>query len=158
MMLDMADPSDGQVLKADLCIIGAGAAGISIALQFIGQGFDVLLVESGGRRHEPEIQDMYAGSVERPDVHASPDRFRCRQFGGSTTLWGGRCVPFDPIDFETRSYIPHSGWPITYSELTPFIATQTRSVRPAHSATGLIGVRSPDAPDDRGLLQRELLD
>lgn len=120
MMLDMADLSDGQVLKADLCIIGAGAAGISIALQFIGQGFDVLLVESGGRRHEPEIQDMYAGSVERPDVHASPDRFRCRQFGGSTTLWGGRCVPFDPIDFETRSYIPHSGWPIAYSELLPF--------------------------------------
>ena len=120
MMLDMADLSDGQVLKADLCIIGAGAAGISIALQFIGQGFDVLLVESGGRRHEPEIQDMYAGSVERPDMHASPDRFRCRQFGGSTTLWGGRCVPFDPTDFETRNYIPHSGWPIAYSELLPF--------------------------------------
>jgi choline dehydrogenase-like flavoprotein len=126
MMLDMAELSDGQVLNADLCIVGAGAAGISMALQFIEQGLDVLLVESGGKRREAEIQDMYAGSVVQPDLHASPDRFRCRQFGGSTTLWGGRCMPFDPIDFEARSYIPHSGWPISYDELQPFYREANR--------------------------------
>lgn len=126
MMLDMAELSDRRVLTADLCIIGAGAAGISMALQFIGQGLDVLLVESGGQRRDAKIQDMYAGSVERLDLHASPDRFRCRQFGGSTTLWGGRLSPFDPIDFEARSYIPHSGWPIAYDELLPFYREANR--------------------------------
>jgi choline dehydrogenase-like flavoprotein len=126
MMLDMAELTDKQLLTSDLCIIGAGAAGITLALQFVNQGLDVLLVESGGRRRDAKIQDMYAGSVVQPHLHASPDRFRCRQFGGSTTLWGGRCIPFDPIDFEARSYIPHSGWPITFDEILPFYREANR--------------------------------
>lgn len=126
MMLDMAELMDQQSLAADLCVIGAGAAGIALALQFVNQGLDVLLVESGGHRRETKIQDMYAGSVVQPHLHASPDRFRCRQFGGSTTLWGGRCMPFDPIDFEARSYIPHSGWPMTFDELLPFYREANR--------------------------------
>lgn len=126
MILDMAELIDEQLLTADLCIVGAGAAGITLALQFIDRGLDVLLVKSGGHRRETKIQDMYAGSVVQPHLHASPDRFRCRQFGGSTTLWGGRCMPFDPIDFEARSYIPNSGWPITFDELLPFYREANR--------------------------------
>ena len=125
-MLDMAELVDGQVLDADLCIIGAGAAGIALALQFVNRGLEVLLVESGGRRREADIQDMYAGSVVQPHLHAATDRFRCRQFGGSTTLWGGRCMPLDPIDFESRSYVPHSGWPLTLDELLPFYREANR--------------------------------
>lgn len=111
---------DGQPLNADICIVGAGAAGISLAVKLKDSGLDVLLVESGGRRREVQIQDLYVGHVADPQLHATPDRFRCRQFGGSTALWGGRCVPFDPIDFEPRSYIPHSGWPLNYNDLLPF--------------------------------------
>lgn len=97
-----------------------------MGLQFVDRGIDVLIVESGGRQRDAGIQDLYAGSVVRPELHASPDRFRCRQFGGSTTLWGGRCTPLDPIDFETRSYIPHSGWPFPYDELLPFYREANR--------------------------------
>lgn len=120
MMLDMAELVDDQALDADLCIVGAGAAGIALALQFIDRGINVLVIESGGRRRETEIQELYAGSVVEPSLHPPADRFRCRQFGGSTTLWGGRCAPFDPIDFENRAYIPHSGWPFAIDELAPF--------------------------------------
>ena len=126
VLLDMAGLEDGQRLEADLCIIGAGAAGISLALQFIDQGLDVLLVESGGQRYEEDVQRMYAGSVANPKLHAPVDRFRRRQFGGSTVLWGGRCMPFDPIDFEQRSYVPHSGWPLTYDDLLPFYREANR--------------------------------
>jgi hypothetical protein len=119
VVLDMAGLVDGQALDADRCIIGAGAASISLALQFVNRGLEVLPVESGGRRREADIQDMYAGSVVQPHLHAATDRFRCRQFCGSTALWGGRCMP-DPIDFDARSYVPHSGWPVTLDELLAF--------------------------------------
>lgn len=125
-MLDMSDLLDGQVLDADLCIIGGGAAGIALALQFAGLNLKVLLVESGGRRREADIQDLYAGELVRPGMHAEPDRFRCRQFGGSTTLWGGRCSPFDPIDFEKRAYIPNSGWPIAFDDVCAFYPEANR--------------------------------
>jgi choline dehydrogenase-like flavoprotein len=31
-----------------------------------------------------------------------------------------RYLPLDPIDFETRSWVPHSGWPITFQDLVPY--------------------------------------
>ncbi|MBN9276781.1 MAG: GMC family oxidoreductase [Hyphomicrobium sp.] len=126
MILDIADLADGQELSADLCIVGAGAAGIALALKLMNRGLDVLVVESGGHRHEDDVQDLYAGSVADPTLHAPTDRFRCSQLGGSTTLWGGRCVPFDAIDFEKRSYVAHSGWPITLDELLPYYREANR--------------------------------
>lgn len=119
MMTDMADLDPNAVLATDLCIVGAGAAGITLALQFVNSRTDVLLVESGGWSRQAETQDLYAGRVVS-DLHPPADSFRCRQFGGSTTLWTGRCGPFDPIDFERRDYIAHSGWPFGIDELEPY--------------------------------------
>jgi choline dehydrogenase-like flavoprotein len=116
----MSQVVDGEPLNADICIIGAGAAGISLAVKLRNSGLNILIVESGGRRHEAPIQALYSGHVTDSRLHATPDRFRRRQFGGSTVLWGGRCVPFDPIDFEPRCYIPHSGWPLSYNDILPF--------------------------------------
>jgi len=126
MMQDASDLPDGCLLDADVCIVGAGAAGIAMSLEFIGAGLEVLLLESGGEGYEPPTQALYAGSVVDPRLHSAPDRYRQRRFGGSTTIWGGRCVPLDPIDFETRSYIAHSGWPFDLGELTPHYARANR--------------------------------
>jgi choline dehydrogenase-like flavoprotein len=49
-------------------------------------------------------------------------RSRLRLLGGTTNHWDGRCTPLDPIDFEQRSWVPHSGWPITRAELDPWYA------------------------------------
>ena len=62
-------------------------------------------------------QALYAGSVADARMHPEPERDRQRRMGGSTTIWGGRCMPFDPIDFEPRDYIAHSGWPIGLDDL-----------------------------------------
>ena len=101
----------GVVLRADVCIVGAGAAGIALALSLRGSGLDVLLLEAGGERADAASQALYRGEVADPALHSAPDRYRQRRFGGSTTIWGGRCVPFDAIDFERRAWVPHSGWP-----------------------------------------------
>jgi len=120
MILDANDISGTEPVTADLCIVGAGAAGISMALEFADGPLDVLLLEAGGLKPEKETQNLYAGSVADEKMHSPPDRYRQRRFGGSTTIWGGRCMPLDPIDFERRDFIPNSGWPIDLEALAPF--------------------------------------
>ena len=107
------------VLTADICIIGGGAAGITIALELQNSGQRVLLLESGGRAEEADTQALYAGETANADLHPPPDKYRYRVLGGTTTIWGGRCMPYDPIDFEPRDYLPGSGWPFGFSELAP---------------------------------------
>ena len=57
---------------------------------------------------------------------ARPDRYRQRRFGGTTTIWGGRCMPFDAIDFERREFMPHSGWPIDREAIDPYYPAANR--------------------------------
>jgi choline dehydrogenase-like flavoprotein len=118
MFGDFAHLSSGDTIDADLCIIGAGAAGISIAHSFVGQRTRVCLVESGGFDFEAETQDLYAGtSIGLP---VALDSGRLRMFGGTTNHWGGRCVPFSPAELAKRSWVPYSGWPISSETLQPY--------------------------------------
>jgi len=126
MILDANNLPENHALRASVCIVGAGAAGISMALQFIGSGIEVLLLESGAFEEEPDTQALYAGAVADQRLHSPPDRYRQRRFGGTTTIWGGRCMPFDPIDFEARDYVPHSGWPFTRDVLLPYYPAANR--------------------------------
>lgn len=120
MLLDAYDFQDGQDLSTTVCIVGAGAAGITIALKLAEAGTDVVLIESGGMDIEEDSQALYRGHVVDETLHSPPDKYRQRRFGGSTTIWGGRCMPFDPIDFERRDYINESGWPIDYKDVADY--------------------------------------
>jgi choline dehydrogenase-like flavoprotein len=109
------------MLEGDLCIVGAGAAGLSMALEWVNSPLKVLLLEGGGFDLEPAMQDLYRGDiVGQPyyPLHAA----RLHYFGGTTGHWAGWCSTYDPIDFETRSWVPHSGWPIKREDLDPFYA------------------------------------
>src|SRR5690606_436809 len=107
----------GTNLSCDVCIVGTGAAGVTLALELAKSSLSVIVLESGDRKRDPATQDLYDGEVANPDLHSAPRYYRMRQFGGSTTKWGGGCVPFDPIDFEKRDYVPESGWPFGREEL-----------------------------------------
>jgi choline dehydrogenase-like flavoprotein len=120
MIRDADSFDDGTVLRADICIVGAGAAGITLALQFLSSGHSVLLLESGGDEEEAATQALYEGEVADEKLHSPPVKYRQRRLGGSTSIWGGRCIPFDPIDFERRDWIPDSGWPFGIDELLPY--------------------------------------
>ena len=112
----------GTTLNADVCVVGAGAAGIPLALSLSGKGLTVLLLEAGERSQDPKAQEHYEGEVADERMHSPLHRYRLRGLGGSTSLWGGRCMPYDPIDFEERAWVPHSGWPISYEGLQPWYA------------------------------------
>jgi choline dehydrogenase-like flavoprotein len=120
MIYDVQDAEEGELPPADICIVGAGAAGIAMALQFLNSRVDILILESGGLAPEPQTQALYQGTVTEARLHSPPDRYRERRFGGTTTIWGGRCMPFNPIDFESRPYVPDSGWPIPYESVAAF--------------------------------------
>jgi choline dehydrogenase-like flavoprotein len=117
MISDARSIVRGTTIRAEVCIIGAGAAGITLALELLGSGMRVVLLEAGGTAEEPPTQALYEGEVADASLHSPPDKYRQRRFGGSTTIWGGRCVPFDPLDFEDRAWIPHSGWPIRFEDV-----------------------------------------
>lgn len=120
MIEDARDTTADCELRPDICIVGAGAAGISMALELERTGLDVLLLESGGEKLEPSTQQLYAGTVADARLHSPLDSYRMRCLGGSTTAWGGRCMPLDPIDFERRDYVDGSGWPMGLADLLPF--------------------------------------
>jgi choline dehydrogenase-like flavoprotein len=120
MIVDACQLPEQYAIKCDICIVGAGAAGITVAHELLGSGKTVVLLESGGTRLEPRIQDLYKGQVVDPSKHGRLDLYRQRRFGGTTAVWGGRCAPFDDIDFEGRPYVPYSGWPIRKADLDPY--------------------------------------
>lgn len=119
LLIDGREVSADQRFETSVCIIGAGAAGISIAREFIDNGVDVCLVESGGWQVDADTQQLASGE-NVGQTYFNLETTRLRVFGGTTTHWSGWCRPLDPIDFEERSWIPESGWPLTRSDLDPF--------------------------------------
>lgn len=102
-------------LDTDICVIGAGAAGISIAQALAGTRLNVCLLEGGGLADEPDTQALYQGVATGHPMDLDVGRYRT--LGGSTTQWTGRCARLQPIDFKRRDWIPHSGWPIGPDDL-----------------------------------------
>ena len=111
----------GTTLTPDLAIIGGGPAGISLALALADAPFSVALFESGGMDFDAATQGLYSGTKSGVNYLAL-DGSRLRFLGGSTNHWGGWCRPLDLIDFEQRSWLPHSGWPIARKELERYFA------------------------------------
>jgi len=107
------------VLEPDIAIIGGGPAGISLALALADSKLNLLLLESGGENFDPANQKMYGGTRSGLSYIAL-DAGRLRFLGGSTNHWGGWCRPLDDVDFETRDWLPHSGWPFPKSALAPY--------------------------------------
>jgi choline dehydrogenase-like flavoprotein len=133
MLRDARNIATGEIIEADVCIIGAGPAGISIARELIGSDRQVLLLESGGFELDPDITEMAHGeSVGLPYYPLFESR--AKAFGGTSHYWpdedGLRSRPLDPIDFEQRPEVPFSGWPISRDQLDPFYER-------AHSVCGL---------------------
>jgi choline dehydrogenase-like flavoprotein len=146
MISDAASVPAGTLLQADICIVGTGAAGISMALSLSGRGLKLLLLESGRREHDDAAQALYQGSVADEKLHSPPDKYRHRRFGGSTAIWGGRCMPFDPIDFEVRDFVALSGWPISRETLAPFYPEANRLVEAGAFAYDAEAAFGPNAP------------
>lgn len=119
MLIDLQKSTEDMTLETEVCIVGAGAAGVALARDLMRAGQDVCLLEGGGMDYEDASQNLFDGKnigMEYYDL----DHARLRFFGGTTNIWGGRNIPLDAIDFEKRDWVPHSGWPINLDDLLPY--------------------------------------
>jgi GMC oxidoreductase/FAD dependent oxidoreductase len=105
----------------DICVIGAGPVGISLALELSRRGRSVLLLESGGTAARPDLQQLSDANIVDLKQHVPMDLAVQRRLGGASNLWGGRCVPMDALDFEPRAILDLPAWPITAADLEPFL-------------------------------------
>lgn len=103
-----------------MVVVGAGPAGIVTALELAAGGLDVVLVESGSSRADEDVQRLSDAASWDHNRHAPMSMATRRQVGGTSVIWGGRCVPYDPIDFERRESVPDGAWPIAYDDVSPF--------------------------------------
>ncbi len=119
MIFDLLRDTPPPHASADVCIVGAGAAGIVLAIELVNRGKTVLLLEGGGAQREDSSQQLYDSEVvglPHRGIHTG----RIRAKGGSTVRWGGQILELDAYDFLPRPNVPASGWPFRKSELIPF--------------------------------------
>ena len=117
--IDGRSIADGSMLEGGVCIVGAGAAGISLARELARRGVSIILVESGGFSYDPATQDLGRGETAG-HPYFPLDACRLRYFGGTTNHWVGWCRPLDPVDFEAKEWAPGTGWPLRPADLEDY--------------------------------------
>jgi choline dehydrogenase-like flavoprotein len=123
--LRTVEPRD---LEADVCVVGCGPAGITVATELAARGVGVVVLESGDVGRERAADALGAGeSVGYPYVPLA--RTRARGVGGTSLHWemeteggdeGWIARPLDPLDFEARPGVPASGWPFGSGDLARY--------------------------------------
>ena len=106
MIVALADaPAE---LHAEVLIVGAGAAGLTLAWELGHAGVNVVVVESGDRQADEATQSLNeAETIGVP--HNGVETGRVRALGGTTTVWPGQCMRLRPLDLDR--------WPLEPEEL-----------------------------------------
>ena len=128
MFTDTRTLADNETITADICIIGAGPAGTTLAREFLDSDLQVVLLESGGQSADSRIQRLSEGTLSGA-ADEPVDQTHLRQLGGTANHWiikmsdkqfGYRYAPLNDIDFRQRDAIPNSGWPVSRADLDPY--------------------------------------
>ena len=137
--------------SADVCVIGGGIAGITIALALARRRLRVLLLEAGGETYSRRSQDLYRG--EAWDDRYSLTGTRARMLGGSSNCWGGWTRPPCSSDFARRPWVGAPGWPIGWRDLAPYHAEASRLLQLSEPASdaALADALDPDLGRTAGL-------
>lgn len=115
-LADARDIESGTRLETEVLVVGAGAAGITLARHLAAHGLTVLLAEAGRLQPDAATQALYeldcVGYPQRPN-HSN----RLREFGGSCNLWAGRAMRLTPLDLAPRPWLGVEGWPVPEAEI-----------------------------------------
>lgn len=114
MICTSADRS--EPIQADVAVVGAGPSGLALALSLAREGFEVAVIESGLERRDAYAQALSAAAANETKGHPPVEQATERRLGGTSWIWGGRCVDYDPVDFEAETVGGVAGWPISHAE------------------------------------------
>lgn len=119
MRCDLEDATSGTTFQSDVCVVGAGVAGLILASKLGAMGKTVHLLEAGGPGNETRSQDLYQGDMLGAH-HRGTTEGRHRLFGGSSTRWAAQLLPYTDEVFQPRAPVDYMGWPISLADLTPY--------------------------------------
>ena len=105
--------------RHETIIVGSGPAGLTLAMELARRGRPSLVLESGAKKPSA-AQHLSTAHIVAPERHDPMSVAVARQLGGTSNLWGGRCLPLDPIDFEPRAFANGARWAIGYDDIAPF--------------------------------------
>lgn len=148
MIRDLSDAPRTELGSYDLCIVGTGPAGMTLANELAPSGLSLCVLESGKLRATPFGDALRR--VESEGIRVK-DYSRERVFGGASTTWAGLSSPLDEIDLEPRPWIRESGWPIKRSELLTYYRAAAKYRFPELEAFGPGGFGALRAGGPRSL-------
>ena len=158
MIRDLLQQTAGTEHRSQICIVGAGAAGISLAVLLSRAGKQVTLLEGGGAAAD-DSDDSFHADVSGLSYRGIREG-RTQGLGGTTALWGGQILPLGDIDFEHRSWVAGSGWPLRKADLQPFysraldIEGLSNTVTSDDAVWARVGVQPPAYVNVRTYLSR----
>ena len=161
MLVDLETSSAERSFDSDVCILGAGVAGLVLATRLADYGFQVNLLEAGGLSLEPRSQQIYRAEMAG-STHTGATEGRFRIFGGSSTRWGGQLLPYTADIFAPPPGVPSAPWPITPERIEPYYPEILRimgvGARPAslpfEGAALLSDLHHPAVPFDESIRLR----
>jgi len=118
MILDPGESTAAGHPDCDICIVGAGPIGITLALELAAHGLRVALMESGGETPGTSGQDLTDGTTTG-DPYPPLVAARLRGLGGSSGHWGSWCRWPTQVEWTGRPWLSGSGWPVPYDALAP---------------------------------------
>jgi choline dehydrogenase-like flavoprotein len=118
---DLNEGAPNEPVFADLCVIGSGPAGLTVARAAAERGLSVVILEAGPRIAEARTEPY---PVEFPRrIYTGATLGRAFGLGGTSVLWGGQLLPMQREEMAPRPGAAGSGWPIPLEELTPHYDT-----------------------------------
>ena len=145
MIIDARRALPGSSFDTDVCVIGSGPAGSTVAAELAERGVAVLVLEGGGPGPEGTAVDTYR-TVPGDGAHAPGEAVRQKRLGGTGAVWGGRCAPLDDLDLAERPWAPGARWPIEHDELRRYYPRAQRHLEAGEYDYSAAGARFPEPP------------